>query len=96
MEEMTAAVKEVARNAVSEEVATIQRNPDTTFEEVKHLMAGARGRELVYAQGDMDGGIWSSGQSQALVHDIPTCKELVANIMAQAEAVRARLDRIAG
>ena len=86
----------VARNAVSEEVAAIQRNPNTTFDEVKHLMAGARGRELVYAKGDMDGGIWSSGQSQALVHDIPTCKELVANIMAQAEAVRARLDRIAG
>jgi NADH:quinone reductase (non-electrogenic) len=44
----------------------------------------------------MDGGIWSSGQSQALIHDIPTCKELVANIMAQAEAVRTRLGRIEG
>jgi nitronate monooxygenase len=43
----------------------------------------------------MDGGIWSSGQSQALIHDIPTCEELVASIMAQAEAVRARLERIA-
>ena len=86
----------VARNAVSEEVATIQRNPNTTFEEVKHLMAGVRGRDLVYAQGDMDGGIWSSGQSQALIHDIPTCKELVANIMAQAEATRARIDRMTG
>jgi nitronate monooxygenase len=86
----------VARNAVSEEVATIQRNPNTTFEEVKHLMAGVRGRDLVYGQGDTDGGIWSSGQSQALIHDIPTCKELVANIMAQAEATRARINRIAG
>ena len=86
----------VARNAVSEEVAAIQRNPDTTFEEVKHLMAGARGRDLVYAKGEMDGGIWSAGQSQALIHDIPTCKQLVANIMAQAEAVRTRLDRSGG
>ena len=59
----------VARNAVSEEVAAIQRNPNTTFDEVKHLMAGARGRELVYAKGDLDGGIWSSVQSQALVHE---------------------------
>ena len=57
-------------------------------------MAGVRGRDLVYAQGDMDGGIWSSGQSQALIHDIPTCKELVANIMAQAEATRSRIEQM--
>ena len=58
-------------------------------------MSGARARVAVDQQGDIDGGIWSSGQSQALIHDIPTCKELVANIMAQAEAVRSRLDRAA-
>lgn len=81
----------VARNAVSEEVAMIQRDPTTSFDDVKHLMAGARAREEVYGKGNMDGGIWSSGQSQALVHDIPTCKELVTGIMAQAEAVRARI-----
>ena len=85
----------VARNAVSEEVATIQRDPTTTFDDVKHLMAGARGRQSVYGEGDMDGGIWSAGQSQALVHDIPTCQQLVDNIMTQAEAVRARVDSLA-
>ncbi|MBN8843763.1 MAG: nitronate monooxygenase [Sphingomonadales bacterium] len=81
----------VARNAVSEEVAEIQRDPTKTFDDVKHLMAGVRGRENVLAGGDTDGGIWTSGQSQALIHDIPTCAELVANIMRQAEGVRARL-----
>lgn len=81
----------VARNAISEEVAKIQRDPATTFEDVKHLMAGAKARDLVLGQGDLDGGIWTSGQSQALIHDIPTCKELVDNIMAQAEAVRAKI-----
>lgn len=49
-------------------------------------------RELIkmrgYTDGDTDGGIWSSGQSQALIHDIPSCAELVANIMRQAEQVR--------
>ncbi|MFC4294931.1 NAD(P)H-dependent flavin oxidoreductase [Novosphingobium tardum] len=81
----------VARNAVSEEVAAIQRDPTKTFEDVKALMAGQRGRANVLEGGDLDGGIWSSGQSQALIHDIPTCKELVANIMAQAERVRSGL-----
>jgi nitronate monooxygenase len=86
----------VARNAISEKVAEIQRDPTTTFDDVRELMSGARARAAVDQQGDVDGGIWSSGQSQALIHDIPTCKELVANIMAQAEAVRSRLDRAAG
>ena len=79
----------VARNAVSERVAEIQRDPTKTFDEVKDLMSGARARQAVDKDGDVDGGIWSSGQSQALIHDIPTCAELVRNIMAQAEAVRA-------
>jgi nitronate monooxygenase len=85
----------VARNAVSEKVAEIQRDPTTTFDDVRDLMSGARAREAVDKYGDVDGGIWSAGQSQALIHDIPTCKQLVANIMSQAEATRARIDTAA-
>jgi nitronate monooxygenase len=80
----------VARNAVSEEVARIQQDPTKTFDDVKALMAGQRGRDNVLRDGNTDGGIWTSGQSQALIHDIPTCADLVRNIMAQAEEVRAR------
>ena len=83
----------VAKNAVSVEVAEIQRDPTKSFDDVKHLMAGVRGRENVLRDGDVDGGIWTSGQSQALIHDIPTCADLVANIMRQAEDVRARIAR---
>ena len=81
----------VARNSVSEQVAEIQRDLTKTFEDVKELMAGARARQNVYADGDTDGGIWTSGQSQALIHDIPSCAELVANIMRQSEEVRRKL-----
>jgi nitronate monooxygenase len=81
----------VARNAVSEKVAEIQRDPTTTFDDVRDLMSGARAREAVDKNGDVYGGIWSSGQSQALIHDIPTCAELVANIMSQAAEVRATI-----
>lgn len=81
----------VARNAISEEVARIQQDPSKTFEDVKELMAGQRARANVLGGGDIDGGIWTSGQSQALIHDIPSCKDLVATIMKQAESVRARL-----
>ena len=81
----------VARNEVSEKVAEIQRDPTKTFDDVRELMSGARAREAVDKNGNVDGGIWSSGQSQALIHDIPTCAQLVTNIMAQAEEVRARI-----
>jgi NAD(P)H-dependent flavin oxidoreductase YrpB (nitropropane dioxygenase family) len=80
----------VARNAVSEKVIEIQRDPSLPFEAVRELMSGARARQAVDKDGDVDGGIWSAGQSQALIHDIPSCADLVRNIMAQAEAVRAR------
>ena len=80
----------VARNAVSEQVFEIQRDTTKTFAEVQELMAGARGRENVLRDGNMDGGIWTTGQSQALIHDIPTCAELVHNIMAQANEILAK------
>ncbi len=81
----------VAKNDISVKVAEIQSDPTKTFDDVKELMAGVRGRENVLRDGEMDGGIWTTGQSQALIHDIPTCKDLVHNIMAQAEQVRARI-----
>lgn len=81
----------VARNAISEQVAEIQKDPTKTFADVKELMAGVRGRENVLRDGELDGGIWTTGQSQALIHDIPTCADMVKNIMAQAEAVRKRV-----
>lgn len=86
----------VARNAVAEEVVRIQQDPTKTIDDVRELVSGARGRANVLKGGDVDGGIWSAGQSQGLIRDIPTCKELVARIMAQAEdIIHARLDRMA-
>ena len=84
----------VARNAVAEEVVKIQQDPTKTIEDVRHLVAGVRGRVNVMQGGDMDGGIWSSGQSQGLNHDIPTCAEMVRNVMAQAEAIMQRNARM--
>jgi NAD(P)H-dependent flavin oxidoreductase YrpB (nitropropane dioxygenase family) len=76
----------VARNAVSDEVVAIEKRGNATFADVKDLVAGTRGGRVLDA-GDMDAGIWSAGQTQALVHDIPTCAELVARIMREAESI---------
>ena len=85
----------VAKNAISEEVVAIQQDPTKTIDDVRELVSGARGRANVLAAGDLDGGIWTIGQSAGLIHDIPTCAELVRNVMAQAENIlHARLDKM--
>jgi nitronate monooxygenase len=85
----------VARNVVSEKVVEIQQDPTKTIDDVRELVSGARGRANVMVGGDIDGGIWSAGQSQGLIHDIPTCEVLVKRIMKQAEdIIHARLDHM--
>jgi nitronate monooxygenase len=84
----------VAKNAVSDEVVAIERRGNAKFEDVKDLVAGSRGAR-VYDTGDVDAGIWSAGQTQGLIHDIPSCKELMDTMMAEAEKiVRNRLDKM--
>jgi nitronate monooxygenase len=38
-------------------------------------------------EGDMDAGAWSCGMVVGLIHDIPTVKELIDRIMAEAEQI---------
>jgi nitronate monooxygenase len=84
----------VAKNAISDEVVAIERRGNATFEDVRDLVAGVRGG-VVLDKGEMDYGIWSAGQTQALIHDIPTCAQLVAHIMQEAEAIiRGRLSHL--
>ncbi|AFU06274.1 NAD(P)H-dependent flavin oxidoreductase [Nocardia brasiliensis] len=80
----------VADNEISRKVVEIEK-AGGTFDDVRDLVAGARGRR-VFEEGDLDAGIWSAGQVQGLIHDIPTCAELITRIVAEAEGlITARL-----
>ncbi|OLM26947.1 Enoyl-[acyl-carrier-protein] reductase [FMN] [Pseudonocardia sp. Ae706_Ps2] len=79
----------VARNAVSTEVVRIL-DDGGSFDDVRDLVAGTRGRR-VFEEGDPDAGIWTVGQCQGLIHDIPAVGELIPRIVAEAEAVLGRL-----
>ncbi|WP_026454191.1 NAD(P)H-dependent flavin oxidoreductase [Saccharomonospora iraqiensis] len=80
----------VASNSVSREVIEILATGGA-FEDVRDLVAGARGRR-VYEEGDPELGIWSAGLVQGLIHDVPTVAELVERIVTGAEElVRDRL-----
>jgi NAD(P)H-dependent flavin oxidoreductase YrpB (nitropropane dioxygenase family) len=82
----------VARNAISRQVLEIERNGGT-FEDVRELVAGARGRK-VYETGDTDHGIWSSGMVQGLIHDVPSAGEVVLRTVSEAE--RLITERLSG
>ena len=75
----------VAKNAISIQVAQMERD-GAKFEDVRELVAGTRGK-VVYETGDPDHGIWSAGQVQGLINDIPTCAALVSRIVSGAEEI---------
>jgi NADH:quinone reductase (non-electrogenic) len=85
----------VASNAVARETVAILA-AGGAFEDVQPLVNGARGR-TVYETGDVEAGVWSVGQVQGLIHDIPTAGDLVARIVAEAEELIAgRLRALVG
>jgi len=64
-----------------------------TIKEIGPLVAGTRGK-VVYETGDLEYGIWSAGTCMGLIHDIPSCRELIERIVNEAEAIiRSRLER---
>lgn len=63
---------------------------DLKFEDIIEEVAGVYPRIMM--EGDMDAGAWSCGMVAGLIHDIPTCKELIDRIMSEAETlIRGRL-----
>lgn len=76
----------VMKNRVSQEVVAIERKGGAEFKDVQHLVAGARGRAAMES-GDTEDGIWSAGMVQGLINDVPTVKELVERIVAEAEEI---------
>jgi nitronate monooxygenase len=42
----------------------------------------------------MEGGMWWASQAQGLIHDVPGCAELVATIIAEAEEIVTRLQKL--
>jgi nitronate monooxygenase len=75
----------VARNEISVEIAEIGQRPGATFGDVAELASGARGRRAVYANGDVEGGMWWAGQSQGLIDSVASVGEVVSTIVADAE-----------
>ncbi len=81
----------VGRSEVSEEVVRRLSQPDAKFEDVQELVNGRAGKQLLET-GDLSKGVFWAGMVQGLIHDIPTCQQLIDRIVGDAESIiRGRL-----
>jgi nitronate monooxygenase len=80
----------VFSNRVAATVLEVESRPGPAqFEDFADLVSGQRGRE-VFRSGDIEAGIWTAGPVAGLIHDVPSCAELLERIMADAGVQIAR------
>ncbi|SFR80397.1 2-nitropropane dioxygenase precursor [Marinobacter daqiaonensis] len=83
----------VLNNRAVEEILRIEKEkgPDIQIDDIRHLVTGAKGK-MVLHEGKMDEAAWSCGMVAGLIHDVPSCEELINRIMREAEGlIRDRL-----
>lgn len=84
----------VGKSDVSDEVVKRLAKPDAKFEDVATLVSGAAGKEVLKS-GNLDGGMYWAGMVQGLIHDVPTVKALMDQIMQDAEQIiKSRLQQM--
>jgi len=90
----------VLTNKAVEQLLAIQkqRGDSVQIDDIRQYVVGSQNRKVLL-DGEMDAGAWSCGMVVGLIHDIPTCKELIDRIMSEAEALISRrlaslLDRV--
>ena len=77
----------VLKNKGVDDLLEIEREKGATLriEDIHDQVAGVYPKVMV--DGDMDAGAWSCGMVVGLINDIPTVKELVDRIMAEAQRI---------
>ncbi len=75
----------VYKNSVAMKVAEIEA-AGGAFAEVHEYVSGSN-QEKAWSTGDIEAGMVTAGQAGALVDDVPTCRDLVRTIVADAERI---------
>ncbi|KAL4977994.1 hypothetical protein BDW66DRAFT_131489 [Aspergillus desertorum] len=71
-------------NEVTKQALKVEKESKSgEFAEIAPFVSGKRGRE-VFLNGDVNFGVWTAGQVIGLIHDIPTCGDLLARIEKEA------------
>lgn len=74
----------VYNNDAAKQVLAIEKQFPGDFSKVKHLVAGSVYKQVFQETGDVKQGIWSAGVCMGLIHNAPTCDELIQSIMNEA------------
>jgi len=80
----------VLKNAWAEKILELERQ-GVGYEELKDYISGAANRAFIH-EGRVDEGYGWAGQVIGLIRDIPSVQELIERMVAEAEAVRDRLN----
>jgi nitronate monooxygenase len=77
----------VLKNKGVDELLAIEREKGAslTIQDIHEQVAGVYPKVMI--DGDMEAGAWSCGMVVGLINDVPTVKELIDRIMADAEAI---------
>ncbi len=73
----------VLKTSVSDQVIAMERRPGgCTFDDIRPLVAGQRGRAALET-GDLDAGLVWAGEVVGLIEDVPSCAELIDRMVAE-------------
>ena len=83
----------VLKNSASERLLDKESRlgKDLKIDDIMDEVSGVYPKIMI--DGDMEAGVWSCGMVAGLIHNIPTCQELIDTIMSEAETlIRQRLE----
>ncbi|PGH07321.1 hypothetical protein GX51_01865 [Blastomyces parvus] len=82
------------KNHVAMEAYKVEKESESDdFSQIGPYVSGKRGRE-VFINGDIHYGVWTAGQVMGLIHDIPSCKELLTRIEREAVEVMSKTSKL--
>lgn len=77
----------VLNNPAVEKLLEIERNKgsDLTIQDIVPQVAGVYPKVMI--EGEVEAGAWSCGMVAGLIHDVPSCRQLIDRIMREAESL---------
>merc|ERR1712060_101578 len=77
----------VYKNETAMKVREIEAEKPGDFNAIYPYVKGENYRKSFQETGDAESSVWSCGQSIGLIKDVPTCKELLDTMVAEAEGI---------
>lgn len=77
----------VYKNETVREVQELEAKHPGDINAIRHLVRGENYRKSFQETGDPNSSVWSAGMVMGLIHDVPTCADLIQRLVKEAEEV---------